>query len=718
MSGPEFQASDSALWQQVAGLRPRLRDGVEILVQDYRGERWYLLHDQTSGQFLRFNGAAYEFVGRLDGDLTVREIVELANSGFEDAAVISPDEILQIMAQLNGAEALRGGLPVSVGEMLDRQQAQGRRRRRALSNPLALRIPLFDPDRLLGAILPPFRWVFSVSGFVAWTLVVAVAAMLAIANADTLFAAIAAKTLNTNEMLMFVALYPAIKALHELGHGLAVKVWGGQVHETGINLLLFMPVPYVDASAAWAYRDKRRRAIVGAAGIMVELLIAAVALFVWLTVEPGIVRDIALNTALIGGISTLLFNGNPLLRFDGYYVLEDLIEIPSLSTRSTRFYLYLIQTRLLGVEGTRSPVTAPGEAAWFTAYGLMAPIYRLTVMVGIALYLAGEFLVIGVVLAMWAIFMQVGRPLFRAIRFLATSPMLQAHRLRGAVVVVLALSLGIGLLSLPAPLVSTTEGVVWPKQQARVVSATEGFVEAVQVESGQQVRAGDVLLVLTAPSLHAKRDVLAARLQRLRSERMAEQPRNRVRAAMIDGDIATVHTEMAQVQAKLAALTVRSETDGRYYPVDPHDPMGKLVRQGDVLGYVLKPERPLIRAVVSQDAIGLLRAGPVTAQVMMANRLGVPIDARLEREVPAGSHELPDIALGVTGGGQVSVDREDETGLTAAEQIFQIELSLPDNVPIAGLGERAYVRLHHGSESLWQQWSRGLRQLLLSRLQT
>ena len=363
MAELEQRPQDSAFWQQIADLRPRLRHGVEILVQDYRGERWYLMHDQASGRFLRFNAIAYEFLGRLDGDLTVREIIELANDGYGEA-VLEPEQVMQIMAQLQGAEVLRGGLPLAAQDLLERyQQAQRFRRQRALSNPLSLRIPLFDPDRLLTRLLRPARWIFSWIGLLLWLLVVLGGGLLAVANTGELAAAIGAKTLSTSDVLMFWLLYPLIKALHELGHGLAVKVWGGECHETGISLLVFMPVPYVDASAAWAFRDKRRRAVVGAAGIMVELFIAALAFLFWLVVEPGLARDVALNIALIGGVSTLLFNGNPLLRFDGYYVLEDLVEIPNLAARSTRFHLHLIQYYLLGVEDSRSPVTAQGETA-------------------------------------------------------------------------------------------------------------------------------------------------------------------------------------------------------------------------------------------------------------------------------------------------------------------------------------------------------------------
>lgn len=705
------------LWQHVAQLRPSLRKHVRVLVQEYRGERWYLLHDESAGRFTRFNSSAYEVLGRLDGDLTVQEILDLANMGHDEDSRLQQDDILQVIAQLHTAEVLRGGLPVGAREVLERyNKSQRHRRRRALSNPLALRIPLFDPNKLLDRMAPLARALFSWGGLWLWLGVVSLAGLLALANAQEIAAEIGAKTLSTSQVLIFWSLYPVIKALHELGHGLAVKAWGGEVHETGINLLVFMPVPYVDASSAWAFRDKRRRALVGAAGILVELFLAALGILVWLLVEPGLVRELALNVALVGGISTLLFNGNPLLRFDGYYVLEDLVEIPNLASRSARYYLYLIQRHVLGLAEVRSPANARGESAWFAVYGLAAPLYRLTVLVGIALYLAGEFLIVGVVLAVWAVSMQILKPLGMSLRFLFTSERLEARRVRGFVALGAVLCMVGGLLVVPAPLITRAEGVVWLDDKGQVTSGAEGFVTEVVARAGSTVAAGDLLIRLEDGELKARRVILVARLRELRTQRAAEREQSRVKAAIVEDDIEATMAELRQIDERIAALQVRSAVDGRFFPRDPREALGKFVRQGDVLGYVIQAERPIVRAVVDQDRVGLLRSGPVSAEVLLADHMGAPLPATLLREVPAGSTELPSAALGAMGGGSIAIDTRDGTGRTATEKLFQFDLALPEGTRTTGIGGRAYVRLDHGSEPLWRQWSRSLQQLLLSQL--
>ena len=710
--------SDQKLWQHVSKLRPQLRQHVRLLAQDYRHERWYLLHDESAGRFLRFNTQAYELLGRLDGDLTVQEILDQANEGREQDA-LTPDDVMQILAQLHAAEVLRGGLPVSAQEVLHRyQQSQRFHRRRALRNPLALRIPFFDPDNLLTALTPLARPLFSWFGLSLWLAVVGFAVLLALANLGELTAAVGAKTLDPAQVLAFWMLFPLIKALHELGHGLAVKVWGGEVHETGITLLVFMPVPYVDASAAWVFRDKRRRALVGAAGILVELFLAAVGLLVWVLAEPGVVREAALNVALIGGVSTLLFNGNPLLRFDGYYVTEDLLEIPNLASRATRYYLYLIQRYALGLVDARSPVTAHGERAWFAVYGLAAPVYRLFVLVGIAFYLAGEFLVVGVVLASWAVLMQLVRPLYRAVSFLVASPRLAAHRVRGFAIAAAVIAFGAVILLAPAPLVTRAQGVVWLEQQSQVFSASDGFVIETLVPSGSEVRHGDLLLRLEDLELKARYQSLRARLRELKTQQASERLSNRVRAAIVGEDIEAGNAELAELERRLAALDVTSPGDGRFVFHHPHQMQGRFVRHGDVLGYLIEPKRQIVRAVVRQDRIGLLRSRETAVEVVLSDRLGAPVPATILREVPAGSDRLPSRALGAAGGGGIAVDMRDESGRTAAEHLFQVDLALPQQGKPAGIGSRAYVRLDHGKEPLWRQWARGLRQLFLSRLNT
>jgi len=707
----------SGLWYRVAELRPQLAAGARLYPQDYRGVRWYVLHDPANGRLLRVNRAAYELIARFDGDLTVEEIwEELVERRGDDAPTQA--EVVALLAQLHAADALRTNLPIDDEVLVERERTERRGRwRRIAGNPLFLRIPLFDPDRLLGRLLPLGRAVFSRAGALVWLLVVGVGVGAAVVNWPAIARGIGADLLAPQSLVPIALSYLLLKALHELGHGLAAKVWGGEVHEVGVSLLVLFPLPYVDASRAWLFRSKHKRAMVAAAGIAVELFLAALALIVWLSVEPGIVRDLAFSLFLVGSLSTLLFNGNPLLRFDGYYVLEDLAEIPNLASRSNRYYQCLIQRWLLGIRDAVSPVQIASEARWFALYAPLAVAYRLLVLFGISLYLIESYLVVGVLLASWAVMTQVLSPIGRAMVFVARSPRLHRRRARsiGALAGVLGL-VAAALLVVPFPLVTGAEGVVWVGDDARIHAGTDGFVEEVYVAPGVELNAGDPVLRLSDPLLDTQAVMLRAQLQGLEARRGAELFSNPAAAQRTGDRIAAVESELRTVEQRLVQLTLRSPGAGRLVIPDERELLGRFFPRGALIAYVLRDQDYKVRAVIPQDRIGLVRGQTQGTSVALAENLGEVLPARLVAEVPGAQKDLPSAALGTKGGGRIAVDPTDKLGLRAADLVFHVDLALPPSPRPIGYGGRAYVRFDHGSEPLGFQWYRELRQLLLRRV--
>ncbi|PTN51933.1 hypothetical protein DAI43_07070, partial [Achromobacter xylosoxidans] len=196
---------------------------------------------------------------------------------------------------------------------------------------------------------------------------------------------------STGNVLAMALVYPVVKAIHELGHACAVKARGGEVHEIGLMFLLLVPIPYVDASAASAFADKRWRMLAGGAGILVELFLAAVAMIVWTQQDPGLGRSLAYTVIVLCGVSTLFMNGNPLLRYDGYYVLSDAIEIPNLGQRANGYLGYLFKRYALGLRGVEAPRATPGERAWFAGYAVLSFCYRMFIMFLAIFIMAGQF---------------------------------------------------------------------------------------------------------------------------------------------------------------------------------------------------------------------------------------------------------------------------------------------------------------------------------------
>jgi putative peptide zinc metalloprotease protein len=705
----------NAMWYRVAGLRPSLGGHARIQRQNFRGQIWYVLQNRISGRSYRFSASGHHFVGLMDGIRTVQEL-HVANRDSLGEHALTQDEIIELLSKLFMAEVLNTDAPAEAADLLDRQTRQRRAQWLGrVKNPLAVKIPLFDPDRLLERLLPLGRILFGRAGAALWLIVVGLGLMLAITHWTEIVRDTTSQLLSPQNLFLLGLSYPFIKVLHELGHGLAAKVWGGEVHETGVLLLALMPVPYVDASAASAFPEKQRRMLVGAAGMLVEMFLAALALFLWLNTEPGLARALAFNIMLIGGVSTLLFNGNPLLRFDGYYVFADAIGMPNLSTRATRYLGYLVQRYLFGVADLSTPASGSDERPWLLSYGVMAFVYRIFIMVVIILFVAEAYPFMGLVMALWATATLLITPVIKQTQFVLTAPRLQRKRVRAVMTSsTLVVALAGFLLGVPLPLATLAEGVVSPPDHSEIRAGSDGVIIRLIARPGARVAKGEPLIETEDPFLQTELRILEARLRELMTEQSALQVVGKqVKAGILEEQVKILKADIASTREQVNALLMRSPADGVFLVDKPRDMPGQFVRQGDRLGYVADLENPTVRVAVAQADIGLVRTQTESASIRLAERLDQSIPATIERHAPAAVSQLPSPVLGPLGGGPFAVDRNDPDGVQAAEDVFEVELIL--SVAVAHLGERVYVRFDHGSEPLAWQWYRRFRQLFLKR---
>ena len=708
------EALFSPSWYRVAALKPRIRAHARILRQSFRDKVWFVLQDYAAERSHRFSPAAHHFIGLMDGERTVQEVWEAASAHLGDGAP-TQEEAIRLLGQLHAADALLCDVPPDSIEVFRRYQRNERMLwRRRLWTPLALRFPLLDPDRFLERTLPWVQPLFGWLGLFLWLAVVGTGAVLAASHWTDLTENIADRVLDPQNLVLLWFVYPAVKTLHELGHAYATKKWGGEVHEIGIMLLVLSPVPYVDASSAWGFRDKRKRMVVGAAGIAVELFLGALALFIWLAVEPGAVRAVAYNVMLISGVSTLLFNGNPLLRFDGYYVLADAIEIPNLGSRSTQYLGYLFQRYVFGVGDAECPAHSTGERFWMVVYGIGSFVYRIFISFIIIMFIAGKFFVIGVLLAIWAVATQVLMPAGKSISFLVTSPNLRRQRGRAlATSVLLALVVAALILIVPAPSWTRTQGVIWVPEEAQVRAGAEGFVVALLAPVDGEVRRGQPLIQAEEPFLATRVAVFNAQVEELAAKYDALLPADRVQAAMVREEMIAARANLQRAREREAELTFRSPANGRFIVPNGVDLPGRFLNKGQLVGYVVEPRELTVRVALVQDDIALVRQETRGVEVMLASWGSSPVPARIRRELPGALSQLPTAALGSAGGGPIAVDPRDKQGLTTLRQVFQLELTLPVEVRSEYLGSRVFVRFDHGYEPAGFQMYRAFRRLLL-----
>lgn len=702
-------------WYRVAELHPRLAGHARIQRQVFRGQVGYVLQNRITGRFYRVSESAHYFAGLMDGARTVQELCDATNAALGEDT-LSQDHVIELLGKLYSAEALQTDASFDSAELFERrvqhQRAQWLSR---IKNPLAIRLPLFDPDKLLERLLPLGRFLFSRFGAWIWLLMVSLGLLLAVTHWTEISRDTTIELLSPQNLFLLGLCYPFIKALHELGHGLATRVWGGEVHETGIILMALIPLPYVDASTASAFPEKRRRMLVGAAGIMVEVFLAVLALLLWLNTEPGLIHSLAYNTMLIGGVSTLLFNGNPLLRFDGYYVLSDAIGMPNLATRSNRYLGYLIQRYLFGIGNLTSPATAPDERRWLASYGILAYLYRLVILVAIILFVAETYPIVGMMIAFWATVTQLVMPIVKHAKFILTAPRLERRRIRAiSTSSALLLFATVFLFAVPVPLSTMAEGVVVPPDHSELRAGSDGVITRLVAKPDAQVAEGELLIETEDPFLQVRLQIMEARLRELTTRLSTLRiGREQVKADMLEDEIKLLQAELDRTREQADSLLIRSPAAGIFLLEQPGDMPGRFVSQGDRLGYVADLEHPTVRVAIAQADIGVVRTSTKTVSVRLAERIDVPIPASIDHQIPAAVDRLPSPVLGPLGGGPFAVDPQDPDGVRTTESVFEVELTLP--VAVSRLGERVYVRFDHGSEPLAWQWYRRIRQLFLKR---
>lgn len=708
----------SAFWHRVAEVKPRLRSHIEINRHVYRGDVWYVIQDDASGRYHRFTPQAYALIGLMDGQRSLDEIWHSAGDQLADD-MPSQDEVIQLLSQLYKVDLIQTDVIPDIVEMDTRQRKDRRSKLIAMfKSPLAIKIPLLDPEPFLNRTAGLSRWLFNPVTGLIWLWCIVWALTQAGYHWSELTENLADRVLAAENLFLIWLVYPVVKLVHEFGHAYAVKRWGGEVHEMGMMFLIFMPIPYVDASASASFRNKYQRMMVAAAGIVIEAFIAAVAMAVWVNAEPGLVRSLAFNTLLIAGVSTLLFNGNPLLRFDAYYVLADFLEIPNLAARGSRQVGYLCKKYLFAQEQETSAAYSKGEARWLVVYALASFVYRVFITFSIVLFVASELFFIGILLAVLALYNMFGKPSVAILRYLFMDRNLRQKRARalsisGAIIAVILVLLFV----VPVPKMTVVHGVFWAPESSRLLAGSNGFLEQVFVESGTQVDVGTPIFESRNDELTALISQDAARLKELMVHyRSAVADERQNEAGIILEEIQQARAELARALDEQRELTMVSPSDGVFQLALPVDPESRFLPRGTLLGYVLQPGQYQIRAVVGQDDVEAVRSDVQEVTVRLAEHINQEIPATLTTEVPSAQKKLPSPALSVDGGGQFALDPGNQDEPEAFDPVFIFDL-LIDDMPIQRIGERVYIRFRHSPEPVGFRLYRSIRRVLLRELE-
>jgi len=707
------------VWEALCSARASVCRPITCVERVERGRLWVIVRNESSGVHVRVDPRVWQVLEQLDGHRTVADayrevIVECSDDSlkFDD---FQP-ALGQAIATLEQAGIVSTGLAGAAERQWARADLHDRSRRRARwSNPLAVRVPLHNPDQLLSWLVPclsrlprrPIVWL--------WGLMLMLTVATLISSFERIGVAFSALMSSPRQWWSLLLVWPLLKLAHELAHAVAVHRFGGRVHEWGVTLLVLMPVPYVDASDATLF-SKRHRLLVGAAGMLAELTIAALALLCWSLTEPGLVSNVLFAVVVAGSVTTVLFNANPLLRFDGYHVLQDAIGIPNLGARASRWWLAWMQCRLFGLGKNAGPLTeSSAEQAWFAGYGFLSLLYRYIVVVGIALWLLDTLPLIGVVLTGFALWPMLVKPLVSLIRWLLAADILAGRR-ASAVMMVCAYCATVVILVTAVPLPSSTRvtGVVATDGSSPLVAPESGHLV---VLASERVAAGDLVARIDAPQLADEAALFQAERARLESVRASVARTDALETRLLGDELDVLAQKEAALEARIASLDIRAMHGGLFVPANGGVHAGRLLSQGDQIGQIVSGKQVHVRAIVRERQLERLRDGVNHVKVRLAESISQAVDASLLGQTPAAHRDLPSAALAGNGLGGIAV-AEVNSRLETLEPVFHVELGLPEELDVAGIGGRAYITFAHPAESLADRWWRMTRQLFLERLVT
>ena len=699
VSAPPAPPSDAnpSLAQQLGPLVVGSRHDLVITRQMVRGAPTYVAHDPVAFRNHALTPLEYRILCSFGFD---RSLVDTFDALVRERLLAADDEeeFYEFVLSLHGM-----GLLVVPGLPADTVWRRYHQRREAMrTGPMrwlvSLRVSFGNPDAFLRALLPYAAWLFSVPGLLLWGALLVTAMWQCAGQFGALFGGAAGLLELQNLPVLWVALV-LLKGLHELGHAMAIKRFGGAVPDFGVIFMFLTPCAYVDANASWTFPSRWHRLFVALGGMYVETMIAFVFMLIWLATPPGLLHDVSHSVVVLASITTLLININPLIKFDGYYAFSDLIGVVNLQERAMKCLRGAVESLLLGLprEQLRH---GDWERLLIWLYAPASFVYRMSLAVGITSLVLMTWPAVGVVLGAAFAWMLIGAPLKRLAVYLWSDERTQSVRLRARFVTVAGLLAVVLLLAFtPMSRSIVAPGVLDPGVRRSVRAPADAFVQSIEVKAGQVAAAGAQLCRLRDRELERQLLEAEAELRVARVEFDTHELVDPVRASVVDARIAFLQGRLAEMRDRRRSLSMTAPE--RATVVDSGDVVaGQFVRQGQEL-MRLHSEHRFVRVVLTDYEVNRTRL-EIGCEVRLCwtsapdKTVGAVVR---EIRASASRRQLP-VELTVAGGGDIYA-RASGDDVEAVQPYLHVLLEVED-VPldVAGSGLTAKVRFPAAVETL------------------
>ena len=655
----------------------------------FRGIPSYVVHDPISFQSHRFSQDDYKVLSRLNSDETLAETyAQLLQSG-----TIEDDErgFYEFVLNLQ----MRGllDLPILDGARLYQRhkKRQQSAKKISLMKLLFIKIPLFNPNGFLDRTMHLAKPLFSKGFFLFFCVMLASAIGLMLTHWEQFYAPLA-NILATRNLVILFFVMTALKFWHELGHAYACKLFGGAVPDMGAFFMVGMPMAYVDVSASWGFANRRSRIMVALGGMYFELIAASIAMFVWAFTGEGLVNSTAHFVVLMASLMTILFNANPLMRYDGYYVLSDLTGIPNLRGRSTQYSSSLVKSLFLGLPNNVQNKSTR-EMAWLLFYGIAAVIYQYWLILVISFMVASQYFLVGIVIGLMFTGGSILVPLKNCFTYLWFSPETQPVRQRSVAVSGLIMA-GIAALCtvIPIPGGVIAKGQLSHESVQSVRLPFDCYVNKCLVEPGEQVAVDQVIIQVDNPEIRDAMQLASAQKQATKQARIAS----------FDGETANQKAMMLQEQqadrqlkfasTNISKLQVKSELNGTVLSCVMPQAIGSYVSEGTELARVGTGRR-IVRVLCSAQQISSMhpKLGD-SVSIRLNTTVGAKQSGKITRIEPAGETQIKMLGLTQMAGGEILLDPQTEE---TTHPYFTVEVSF-DEETAQGIPENTSASVRFG----------------------
>lgn len=553
------------------------------------GRDIYVIEDTVRCKFYQIGVTEFELVSRLDGKSTVGEVLKQINTiRRTPISEASASQICSWLIQNN----LGFATETDSGKRLS-AQAKSLQKQKILSlvNPIAIKFKLFNPTQILNSTQKYLQWIFSFQFALVWIATGFAGLYFLFGNWDKLGQA-SIGILAEGKWMWMLLVWLVLKAIHEWAHGIACRRYGGDVPEAGLLLLLFTPMPYVNVTSSWRFRNRWHRFVVAVAGMYVELFISFIAMIVWANSSNQFIQDICFNIFFLSSVTTVLFNANPLMRFDGYYMLTDAVNIPNLYTKGLRWFADRLKSTLFGTPKTKN-ICPSNELPLVRIYGICAFCWKVLISFSLLIAASVLFYGLGIIMAVGAGLLWLGAPVVRFFKssFGGPNPNFSLGRVVFSSFCIVALVASV-FTWLGSPAKKSAPAIVQFSQEEVLRAGGDGFIAEIFVTNGQSVKAGERLLSI-------RNDELSTEVSNLR--RSVEESEIQARIHTKARELADAQTVLQNRESLLSQLHEKEEQLENLQLVAPFDGIVSRRNLSNIQGEYYQHGTELLRIASSKS---------------------------------------------------------------------------------------------------------------------